>query len=114
MQRTLNWIKEKWMWIVGIFGVLVVALGAIFSRKKVGEDKTTSLHENRMTGLSSAKRIEESAKEAISAVEQKYEEKRIEIEKDEQTQVNNLKNLDQVDLTAIVADKFKFKNGDEQ
>lgn len=114
MERVLCWIKEKWMWILGVLGVLVIALGSIFSRKKVVEDKTTSLHENRMTGLDTAKRIENNASEAVSAAEQKYEEKRIEIEKDERAQIENLKDLEQIDLTEIVADRFEFKNGDKR
>lgn len=114
MERVLDWVKEKWMWILGTFGVLVIALGTIFSRKKAEEDKTASLHENRMSGLDTAKQIEKNANEAVFAAEKKYEEKQIEIEKDEQTQIENLKNLDQIDLTEIVADRFKFKNGDKQ
>lgn len=114
MERVLGWIKEKWIWILGVLGVLVIALGSIFSRKKVVEDKTASLHENRMTGLDTVKRIEKNASEAVSAAEQKYEEKRIEIEKDERAQIENLKDLEQIDLTEIVADRFEFKNGDKQ
>jgi uncharacterized protein YabE (DUF348 family) len=114
MESVLSWIKEKWAWILGAFGILVIALGTIFGKKKVGDDKTVSLHENKTSGLAAAKQIELNAKEAISIAEQKHEEKQAEIEKNKQIQIDNLKSMEQVDLTAAVANRFGFKNGDEQ
>lgn len=114
MESALNWIKEKWMWILGALGVLIVAIGTVFSRKKLGDDPARALHENKVSGLNTAKQLELNAKEAISSAEQKHEEKQIEIQKNKLAQIDSLKNMEQADLTATIANKFGFKNGDKQ
>jgi hypothetical protein len=114
MESLLKWFKEKWVWMLGALGVFVIALGAVFGRKKVADDKTTAIHESKMLGIESAKQIEEDAKEAISQAHEEYDKKNLQIENDKQAKTENLKKMEQVDLTEAIADKFNFKNGDKQ
>jgi hypothetical protein len=114
MEEVLRWVKGKWMWVLGTFGILIVALGTIFNGKKAKEDKIAPLHENKVSGLNMAKQIEINANEATVQAVQKYKEKQVVVETNKQAQIDNLKNMEQIDLTEVVADRFGFKNGDKQ